>query len=81
MKKNMAATDFGTLGEVPTASIVQIARLEGGESENMRLISLGLHKGVQIEMKNNSGKGPVVVAFGNCRLALGRALARKIRVA
>ena len=32
MKKNMAATDFGTLGEVPTASIVQIARLEGGES-------------------------------------------------
>ena len=80
MKKDVALQDGRTLGDVATASRVRIARLAGIESENMRLISLGLRKGVEIEMKNNSGKGPVVVAFGNCRLALGRALARKIRV-
>ena len=81
MNKDVASQAGRTLGDVPTSSKVRIAALEGGESEKMRLISVGLRKGVEIEMKNNSGTGPLVVAFGNSRLALGRALARKILVA
>ena len=70
-----------TVGDLPNAGKARIVAIDALDSEKMRLSSMGLRKGVEIEMKNNSGKGPVVVAVGNSRLALGRALARKIRVA
>ena len=80
MKKHLISHEARTLVDVPTAGRATIALMEAGDSEKMRLISMGLRKGVEVEMKNNSGKGPIVVAFGNSRLALGRSVARKIRV-
>jgi Fe2+ transport system protein FeoA len=70
----------GTLADVRTSDKGRIEAFDALDSERMRLISMGLRKGVEFEMKHNSGKGPVTVAFGNSRLALGRALAGKIRV-
>ena len=70
-----------TLGDVPSGHKARIAGCNAGDGAKMHLIAVGLRKGTEIEMKNNSGKGPVVVAFGNSRLALGRSLARKIWVA
>jgi len=80
MKKVIAPREGRTLGDVAVSGRVRVAAIDAGDSEKMRLLSMGLRKGLAIEMKNNSGNGPVVVAFGNSRLALGRALARKIRV-
>jgi Fe2+ transport system protein FeoA len=81
MGKNVVSRGRRTLGDVPTSGKVRIAGMDAVDSEKIRLISMGLRKGVELEMKNNSGEGPVVVAFGNSRLALGRSLARKIWVA
>jgi len=68
------------LDTLPTKGRAQIAGITAVDSENMRLMAMGLHKGLEIVMKNNSGRGPVVIAFGNSRLAVGRSLARKILV-
>jgi Fe2+ transport system protein FeoA len=81
MRKEAASRGRRTLGDVPTSGKVRIAGMDAVDSEKIRLIAMGFRKGVEIEMKNNSGKGPVVVALGNSRLALGRSLARKIWVA
>ena len=70
-----------TLADVSSSTSVRIKSFDAIEDERMRLVSMGLRKGLCVEMKRNSGKGPIVVAFGNCRLALGRSLARRIRVA
>ena len=80
MKKEAASKRGRTLADVPTAGKARIRTFDAIDSERMRLISMGLRAGVEIQMKHNSGKGPVVVAFGNSRLALGRALAGKVRV-
>ena len=80
MKTHAIPPGGGLLSDVPVAGKVRIAAVEVVESEKMRLISMGLRKGTELEVKSNSGKGPLVVALGNSRLALGRVLARKIRV-
>lgn len=69
-----------TLADVAVSGRVHIEAFDAGDGARMRLISMGLRRGVEIEMKHNTGRGPVVVAFGNSRLALGRGLAGKIRV-
>ena len=80
MSKHVLRHEGRVLGNVQAPDHVRIDVMTADDSEKMRLISMGLRQGVEIEMKINSGKGPVVVAFGNSRLALGRALAKKIWV-
>jgi Fe2+ transport system protein FeoA len=45
-----------------------------------RLISLGFTPGVEIEMKQNFGHGPLVVTIRGTRIALGRSEAQHISV-
>jgi len=80
MRKEELIGDCGTLAGVRALSRARIDAFDALDCDRMRLISMGLHKGVEVEMKHNTGKGPVTVAFGNSRVALGRSLARKIRV-
>ncbi len=58
-----------------------IREFTGGARSRMRLMTMGLRVGDKIEIITNQGQGQVVVALEYKRLALGRGLAGKIRVA
>jgi len=52
----------------------------GGSGAQLRLATLGLKKGDEVEVITNSGEGQLVVAVNATRLAMGRGMARKIMV-
>ena len=58
---------------------LRIETLAGGEMAVKQLNDLGLTMGSELEVISSDG-GPVVVAVGGSRLALGRGLADKVRV-
>jgi len=57
-----------------------IREITGGASSCMRLMSMGLRVGDELEVVTNFSKGQVVIALDHNRYALGRGLARKILV-
>ncbi|MGM0453730.1 MAG: transcriptional repressor [Thermodesulfobacteriota bacterium] len=58
-----------------------IKELIGGSSSRLRLMSMGLRVGDEVEILTNTGKGQLVVAADHQRFVLGRGLAQKIIVA
>jgi Fur family ferric uptake transcriptional regulator len=52
----------------------------GGSGAQLRLATIGLRKGDEVEVITNSGEGQLVVAVNATRLALGRGIAKKIMV-
>ena len=52
----------------------------GRPGAQLRLATLGLKKGDQVEVITNSGQGQVIVAVNATRIAMGRGIARKIMV-
>ncbi len=55
-----------------------IKEYSGGKTARMRLLSMGLRIGDEIEVITNIGQGQMVVATGFNRFVLGRGLAMKI---
>jgi Fur family ferric uptake transcriptional regulator len=54
--------------------------ISGGANARMRLLTMGLKKGDEVEVITNNGQGQVVIAADYQRYALGRGLAQKIMV-
>ena len=52
----------------------------GGAGAQLRLATMGLRKGDEVEVITNRGAGQLVVAVNGTRLALGRGIAKKIMV-
>ncbi len=59
---------------------VRIVEIRGGRGFEGRLASMGLKRGTEIEVINSNAPGPVIVASGETRLAIGRGMAQKIFV-
>ena len=57
-----------------------IEEFMGGSGAQLRLATMGLRSGDEIEVITNRGEGQVIVALDTTRLALGRGLAKKIMV-
>lgn len=57
-----------------------VGEFMGGANAQLRLATLGLRKGDEVEVVTNSGSGQLVVAVNGTRLALGRGIAKKIMV-
>ncbi len=55
-----------------------IKEYSGGKTSRMRLLSMGLRIGDEIEVITNLGQGQMVIASGFNRFVLGRGLAMKI---
>jgi Fe2+ transport system protein FeoA len=70
----------GALAATSVGSRVCIVGVEGGMRVQSRLLGMGLNAGTCIDVRRNDGKGPVIVAVGHARIALGRAMAEKVRV-
>jgi Fur family ferric uptake transcriptional regulator len=57
-----------------------VQEFTGGSGAQLRLATLGLKKGDEVEVITNSGEGQLVVAVNATRLALGRGISQKIMV-
>jgi ferrous iron transport protein A len=70
--------DLSRLGDGESAVVVE---LQGGERYVSAMKAMGILPGVAIVKKSASPlSGPIVIAKGSVRLAVGRAMARKIIV-
>lgn len=54
--------------------------VEGGRELRGRLAALGLLPGTELEVIQNSGHGPFVVAVKGSRIVIGRGMASRIAV-
>jgi len=54
--------------------------IAGGRELRTRLAALGLLPGTEIEVIQNSGKGPFVVSVKGSRIVIGRGMASKVEV-
>lgn len=68
------------LSEINNGEDAVIVNFLGGQAVNKRLASLGFTPGVQVNMNQNFGKGPLIVIVRGTRVALGRGEASKIMV-
>ena len=59
-----------------------VIALAGGQAFQSRIISMGLNTGREVEVVHrNRGCGPILIASGETRLAIGYGMAEKIMVA
>ena len=54
--------------------------IEGGRQMRGRMAALGLLPGTELEVVQNSGKGPFIVAVRGSRIVIGRGMAARIEV-
>jgi len=59
---------------------VRVVGVNAGRGLQARLATMGLVPGTEIDVVQNSGRGPFVIAVKESRLMLGRGMAQKIMV-
>jgi len=59
---------------------VRLVAVNAGRGLTMRLAAMGLVPGVEFEVVRNSFDGPLIVAVGGSRLALGRGMVHRMMV-
>ena len=59
---------------------LQIVGVDAGRSLVVRLASMGLFLGMEVEVIYNSHQWPILLSNGNSRLTLGRGIAQKVMV-
>jgi len=69
-----------SLSEIQTGEKATILSLKEGKENSHRLTSLGFTPGVDVEIVQNFGRGPMIVSVRGTRVALGRREAAKISV-
>ena len=68
------------LSKVESGKKVKLVRIDAGRGLNSRLASMGLVPNVEITVVNNGHPGPFVINVKNCKMMLGKGMARKIMV-
>jgi ferrous iron transport protein A len=69
------------LSLAPADTPMTIMDVRGGQHLRRRLIDLGLVPGTVVEVVQTAGHGPLILALGDGRLALGRDASHRILVA
>ena len=68
------------LATVEAGRRVRIVGIQAGQALRARLTSMGLVPGLEIEVIQNGGQGPLVVMVRQGRIVLGRGMGQKIVV-
>jgi Fe2+ transport system protein FeoA len=71
---------ISVLSQIHQGDRVVVESLYEGNELNRRLVSLGFTPGVDVEIMQNFGRGPMIVKVRGTRIALGRGEAEKINV-
>jgi ferrous iron transport protein A len=69
-----------SLASIDQRKLVKCVLIDAGCSLKYKLIAMGLIPGTEIEVIKNSKKGPIIVMIKQSRIALGREVAKKIKV-
>ena len=70
-----------TLDTVGVLRKIRVVFIEGGQGVGAHLNTLGIHVGDRLEVVERAPfRGPVIVQINGTRLALGRGVARRVRV-
>ena len=59
---------------------VRVVGFLGGRGLGHRLASMGLNQGAEVQVIKSGGPGPLIVASGQTRIALGHGMAKHIVV-
>jgi Fe2+ transport system protein FeoA len=68
------------IADLPAGSCAVIYRLNGQHDFCSRMANLGFTAGAPVTVRQNYGRGPIVVALRGTLVALGRAEAARITV-
>ncbi len=68
------------IGDLPAGSGAVVHSLSGGHDFCSRMANLGFTAGAPVIVRQNYGRGPIVVALRGTLVALGRAEAGRILV-
>lgn len=68
------------LTSLPAGGRAVVVGLPAGRGQQRRLASMGLTMGAEVESLISRGRGPIVVAVRQTRLALGRGIASHVQV-
>jgi Fe2+ transport system protein FeoA len=68
------------LTHAPVGQRIRLVEIRGGREITHRLVEMGLTPGVEIKILQDSG-GPLLLAVRDSRIALGRGMAYRVRVA
>jgi ferrous iron transport protein A len=68
------------LSTVRSGEKARLVRINAGRGLNSRLASMGLVPNVEITVVGGGHPGPFVISVKNCKMMLGRGIARKIMV-
>jgi len=69
------------LSMVSPGTRVNVLRIWGGREVCVRLASLGVVPGAEVEVVRGGAGGPLVISILDSRLMLGRGVAHKVEVA
>lgn len=76
----MTEEQLRPLSMVSRGEKVKLVRINAGQGLNSRLASMGLVPNVEITVVNGGHPGPFVISVKDCKMMLGRGVARKIMV-
>lgn len=76
----MFQQNHGCLTSASQGATVEIVSIGGGMRLHSRLVGMGLLAGTRVEVRRNDGWGPVLLALGQARIAIGRGTAEQVRV-
>lgn len=57
---------------------LKVIGISSGQSLSKRLAEMGIYTGSVIKIISNQGRGPIIIALGDTKIALGRGMAMKI---
>ena len=69
-----------TLSAVKAKKKIKILEIKGGKSLLQHLTGMGLTAGININVLQNSGRGPILIEARRTKIGLGREMAKKIIV-
>ena len=69
------------VADLPSGAEAIVCALTGGHDFRSRMANLGFTVGARLRVRQNYGRGPIVVALRGTLVALGRAEASRILVA
>ncbi|WP_449369543.1 FeoA family protein [Thiomonas sp.] len=70
-----------SLAQLPNGQCGQVVEFDGGRAMIQRMVMLGIRRGVPLCVVHGPGARGTVVQVGGARIALGRGVTDKIRVA
>ena len=68
------------IGDLPAGATCIVHSLTGGRAFCSRMANLGFTTGANVKVRQNYGRGPIVVALRGTLVALGRAEAARVLV-